>query len=244
MKKKKVVVAIGIFAAAIGILCIAYTGCRKEPESGQEEAVQETVEVKTREELPKETKKEALEEQKEEPENRASDVKEPEESAPAELATKEQRKMVEEPAEKTDKIEESAPAPVKEPEPTPAKEETQKPESVPEMPPAAEAPAPEPGFDAEHEAILFARINESRGGDLLEGTWVKNKAREKAKAQDGSGSGVLFGYNTTGDVAHMAERLITSYGSTIDMGWKSFGCGVYQSGGTYYYCVVFDTMTD
>lgn len=236
MKKKKVAVAIGTIAAAIGILCMIYTGCRKEPESGQEEVLKETVEVKTREEPSKETRDETPEEQKEEPENRALEIKKLEESEPAEPIQKEQAKTVEEPEEKTDKKEEPAPEP--------AKEETQKPESVPETPPAAETPAPEPGFDADKEAILFAKINDSRGGDLLEGTWAKNKAREKAKAQDGSGSGVLFGYNTTGDVAHMAEKLIASYGSTIGMGWKSFGCGVYQSGGTYYYCVVFDTMTD
>lgn len=237
MKKKKVAVAIGIFAAAIGILCMIYTGCRKEPEPGQEEVLKETVEVKTREELPKETKKEALEEQKEEPENRALEEKELEESEPAGSIKMEQAKTVEEPEEKTDKKEEPAPEPAKE-------EVPKKPESMPETPPAAEAPAPEPGFDAEQEAILFARINDNRGGDLVEGTWAKNKAREKAKAQDGSGSGVLFGYNTTGDAAGIAEKLIASYGSTIGMGWKSFGCGVYQSGGTYYYCVVFDTMTD
>ena len=240
MKKKKVAVGIGIFAAAIGILCMIYTGCRKEPEPGQEEVFKETVEVKTREELPKETKEEASKEQKEEPENLALEEKELEESAPVEPAKKEQASTGE--TKEADKKEESAPAPVKEPEPV--EEKTQKSESVPETPPAAETPAPESGFDAEQEAILFARINESRGGDLVEGTWAKDKAREKAKAQDGSGSGVLFGYNTTGDAGNMAEKLIASYGSTIGMGWKSFGCGVYQSGGTYYYCVVFDTMTD
>lgn len=237
MKKKNMAAGICLCAAAIGILCIVYTGCRKEPEPGQEEALKETVEMKTQEEDPKETKKEALEDQKEEPENRALEEKEPEESKPEGSVQKEQAKTIEEPTEKTDKKEEPIPAPAEE-------EIPKKQESVPETPPASEPPAPEPGLDADKEAILFAKINDSRGGDLVEGTWAKHKAREKAKAQDGSGSGVLFGYHTTGDAAGMAEKLIASYGSTIGMGWKSFGCGVYQSGGTYYYCVVFDTMTD
>jgi len=136
----------------------------------------------------------------------------------------------------------NVPESVPEQAPTPAVAPDPSPESVPV--PSPEEPVIQTGFVAEKESVLFSKINASRGGDLQEGSWAKNKAREKAKAADGSGSGVLYGFDTTGDASAMADSLIASYGSTIGMNWKSFGCGVYQNGGIYYYCVVFDTMTD